>query len=399
MEGWELRPLGDVCQVVNGGTPRTGVTDYWDGSHAWITPAEMGKAPSALVSSTERTLSDTGLANSSAKLIPPNSVILSTRAPIGHLVINEVPMAFNQGCRGLVPGDLLTTKYLYYFLLHSTPVLEGLGTGATFKELSAGKLKGVQIPLPPLGEQERIVRILDDTITNVERARELVVDGSRKVQGLLDEFLDSTITSLSDRWPVSSLGELADFRNGVNYTKSSRGPVVSVIGVKDFQDHFYAPRNGLARVQLDSPLDPQDGVKSGDLLIVRSNGNPNLIGRCMVVADMDDQVAYSGFTIRTRLRDSESLMPTWVAWVLRSRSTRRLMVDQGTGTNIRSLNQGVLASIPMPLPPRHEQEIITDTLTKVNARARQLGQSFAARLCALDQLRASLLHQAFTGQL
>lgn len=155
--GWETKRIGEVCTVLNGGTPKTGVADYWGGEHRWITPAEMGGRETPYVEETERTLTDAGLANSSARLLPPQSVILSSRAPIGHLVINIEPMAFNQGCKGLVPNNGLHHKFLYYYLGSIVELLDSLGTGATFRELSGAKLKEVRLPVPPLAEQQRIV--------------------------------------------------------------------------------------------------------------------------------------------------------------------------------------------------------------------------------------------------
>jgi len=114
--GWQIQTIGDVCDVVNGGTPKTGIAEYWDGPHQWITPAEMGKRSTPYICRTDRTITDTGMKNSSARLLPEQSVILSSRAPIGHLVINTTPMATNQGCKGLVPHNGLHSKYLYYYL-------------------------------------------------------------------------------------------------------------------------------------------------------------------------------------------------------------------------------------------------------------------------------------------
>ena len=85
---WQIKKLGEACEVMNGGTPKTGIREYWGGQHLWITPAEMGKRPSPYVSDTERKITDSGLRDSSARMLPPRSVILSSRAPIGHLVIN-----------------------------------------------------------------------------------------------------------------------------------------------------------------------------------------------------------------------------------------------------------------------------------------------------------------------
>ena len=111
--GWKTERIGEVCEVVNGGTPKTGVSEYWDGEHQWITPAEMGKRSSPYVGETSRALTDAGLVNSSTRLLPPFSVILSSRAPIGHLIINTEPMATNQGCKRLVPSKALHHKFLY----------------------------------------------------------------------------------------------------------------------------------------------------------------------------------------------------------------------------------------------------------------------------------------------
>ena len=154
-EGWQISTLGEACEVMNGGTPKTGVPEYWDGSHLWITPAEMGGRLSPYVSDTERKITDSGLRDSSARMLPPNSVILSSRAPIGHLVINTEPMGTNQGCKGLIPRSQLQYKFLYYYLSSIVDLLNSLGTGATFKELSGGKLKEVTIPVPRTAAHRR----------------------------------------------------------------------------------------------------------------------------------------------------------------------------------------------------------------------------------------------------
>lgn len=155
--GWEEKKLGEVCGIVNGGTPDTKVSEYWDGKHLWMTPKDMGKLNDIFVNDTARKITDTGLKNSSAKLLPINSVILSSRAPIGYLAINKKEMSTNQGCKGMVPKKELDALFLYYFLKKSVELLNSLGSGTTFKELSGTKLAEVKIPLPPTLEQKRIV--------------------------------------------------------------------------------------------------------------------------------------------------------------------------------------------------------------------------------------------------
>ena len=132
---WQTKKLGEVCEVVNGGTPKTNVQRYWDGSILWITPKDMGKLDSFFVADTGRKITEAGLKNSSAKVIPADSIILSTRAPIGHLAINKKEITTNQGCKGLIPKNDLNVYFLFYFLKMSVDLLNSLGRGTTFKEL------------------------------------------------------------------------------------------------------------------------------------------------------------------------------------------------------------------------------------------------------------------------
>ena len=167
----DVKKLSDVSQINNGGTPDSKNKLYWGDNNHWLTPKDMGKLSSHHVDASERQITDEGLNNSSAKLVPQNSVILSCRAPIGYLAINSVPMSFNQGCKGLVPKPNLLAKYLYYFLLSSKQLLNDLGSGTTFKEISSKTLSNVIINIPSLIEQKRIVVKLDLTFAEVKKIK------------------------------------------------------------------------------------------------------------------------------------------------------------------------------------------------------------------------------------
>ena len=164
----EEKKLSEVCKIYNGGTPDTKNKLYWNGNNQWLTPRDMGKLSNEYIDTTLRQLSEDGLKNSSANLVPKNSVILSSRAPIGHLAINKVPMAFNQGCKGLVPNSLLIYRYLYYFLLSSKKFLNEIGTGTTFKEISSKTLSSVKINVPSQNLQKAIVKKLDIFFDNLK---------------------------------------------------------------------------------------------------------------------------------------------------------------------------------------------------------------------------------------
>jgi type I restriction enzyme S subunit len=161
---WPKACLGDVAQVVSGATPKSSVGHYWDGDIPWITPADLSSLEGKEVSATTRRITEAGLSSCSSRILPPRSVLFSSRAPIGHVAINTVPMATNQGFKSFVPNhEILSSDFLYWWLKSNKVYLQSLGRGATFKEVSKEIVESIEIPLPPLEEQRRIAAILDKT--------------------------------------------------------------------------------------------------------------------------------------------------------------------------------------------------------------------------------------------
>lgn len=146
---WPMKPLGEVATVVSGATPKTSKEEFWGGEIQWVTPAELSKLDSVYIDRTERTITAEGLDSCAAQVLPAGSVLLSSRAPIGLVAINTVPMATNQGFKSLIPGPELDSMYLYFWLKINTPYLQSLGVGATFKELSKSTLSKIKLPIPP----------------------------------------------------------------------------------------------------------------------------------------------------------------------------------------------------------------------------------------------------------
>ena len=158
---WEVGHVGRWFDIVTGGTPASGEHAYWDGEVVWLTPDDLGRSSSKWIDKGRRHITSEGLRSSSAEASPAGSIVLSTRAPIGHLAIAAVPAATNQGCRTLVPHPGTDNRYAYYALLTSRPVLQSLGKGSTFMELTPTDLGGHPTPRPPLEEQRAIAEFLD----------------------------------------------------------------------------------------------------------------------------------------------------------------------------------------------------------------------------------------------
>ena len=160
---WELVRLGDIGQIVGGGTPDTSHREYWDsGDIAWITPADMSQQRTKYISHGRRNITEKGLASSSARILPKGSVIFSSRAPIGYVAIAENDLCTSQGCKSVKFSVNVSPEYIYYALLAMREKIQRMGSGTTFKEVSGKVFGSVTIPLPPLEEQRRIVKRLDE---------------------------------------------------------------------------------------------------------------------------------------------------------------------------------------------------------------------------------------------
>ncbi|PKH11724.1 restriction endonuclease subunit S [Planomicrobium sp. MB-3u-38] len=172
---WEWVRLKELGFIISGGTPKTAISDYWsDEGLLWITPSDMGKAKDKYIAASSRKISEKGLDSSSAQLIPGNSIVYSSRAPIGHINIVEEQYATNQGCKSIHPlKDYVDIDFLYYALKFMTPWIQRKATGTTFKEISGTVFGESVIPFPPLEEQRRIVKKIEELIrvTNILRIK------------------------------------------------------------------------------------------------------------------------------------------------------------------------------------------------------------------------------------
>lgn len=179
--------LSNVCNIIGGGTPDTGVLEYWNGDVSWFTPTEVGKKK--YVTSSSRTITKEGLSKSSAKMLPPNTVLLTTRATLGEMSITTVACCTNQGFQSLIAKkDMVLPEYLYYLQAIIKPWCEKYSSGNTFREISKSALGKCAIPVPSLDEQTRIVGCLSLVDAKIEKC-ELMLENLLKIKSALVQRL------------------------------------------------------------------------------------------------------------------------------------------------------------------------------------------------------------------
>lgn len=276
-EAWPEVPLGTFAEVIGGGTPSTKEPSYWGGDVAWVTPKDLSRLEGRFVAGGERSITVEGLEVSSAKVLPPGTLVVSSRAPIGYVGITTKPLATNQGCRSLVFKDD-EPKFFYYVLKSSTDKLEALANGTTFREISGSGMKRVTVPRPPLDEQRAIARILgafDDKIEQRRRTAQALERLAQTIfrawfvnfepvkvkaagaaffpsmpQDVFDSLparmVDSEVGPLPESWEWGSLGDVVDIHDFRRIPLSKRerqrrkGPFryYGATGIVDYVDDF-----------------------------------------------------------------------------------------------------------------------------------------------------------------
>lgn len=219
--------IGDIGEVVSGGTPSTSKEEYWNGDVSWITPKDLSSYDDVYISRGERNISLEGLNNSSAKLVPKNTVLMTSRAPIGYVAIASNEVSTNQGFKSLICNEKICHyKYFYYWLKLNMDYIITNSNGSTFKEISGGAFKNLEISLPPLNEQKAISSFLwtiDEKISILKKINQnldellmvLFKDWFVYFKNSKDFRLDQDFGKIPKSWSVKMLEDYVDFITGV----------------------------------------------------------------------------------------------------------------------------------------------------------------------------------------
>lgn len=219
-DGNVMAKLGDVCTIVSGTTPKTSVSEYWDGDINWITPAELNE-DTVVINESKRKITKAGVNSCGLSPFPAGTVILSSRAPIGKTAIAGTEMYCNQGFKNLICSDKIHNKYLFWFLRSKTEMLNSLGRGATFKEISKSIVENIEIPLPDISEQRRIADTLDKVSEGIEVCRKMVDELDLMVKAKFVEMFGDPVSNPMG-WEEKKLGHVCKkLTDGTHFSPES----------------------------------------------------------------------------------------------------------------------------------------------------------------------------------
>ena len=207
MISWKECKLGDVIEIIGGGTPKTSITEYWNGDIPWLSVVDFNFGKK-YVSKTEKTITEQGLKNSSTKLLQKNDIIISARGTVGALAILDKPMTFNQSCYGIrAKENESTNDYIFYFLKDTVNQLLQISHGGVFDTITKATFDEIDISLPPLEEQKAIAEVLsslDDKIDLLHRQNQTLESLAQTL------FRQWFIEEAKEEWEVGILGDYID---------------------------------------------------------------------------------------------------------------------------------------------------------------------------------------------
>ena len=388
---WERVKLGEIAAVISGATPKTGIDEYWDGEIAWATPRDLSKLGTKYIEKTESYISELGYRSCSTVLLPPDSVLLSSRAPIGHVAVNAVPMATNQGFKSLIPKrDRLDANYLYHWLKSQTAFLNSLGRGATFKEVSKPIVENIEIPLPPLPIQQRIAAVLDEVdALRQKRERSILAINSLAAATFREMFGD--VVNNTRGFEVQRFGEIAIARLGKMLDKNHQTSDVP----KPYLRNTNVQWDRLELQELNTMTFNENEIakfslRYGDLLVCEGGE----VGRAAIWRD-ELQDCYFQKAVHRIRPNSERVKSEYLLHYLWQMASGGGLKDFVTVATIAHLTGEKLALLPVPIPPMSGQE-------KFKIAYDEIREQKIALLKALGELEtftASLQARAFAGEL
>ncbi|MBA4134935.1 MAG: hypothetical protein C0525_09440, partial [Flavobacterium sp.] len=295
--------ISEVCKITNGYAFKSDNYVTNDGARVIrITNVQKGK----IVDNDPKLYPYSELSNLENYKIDENDILMSLTGNVGRVgkfPKELLPAYINQRvCRIKPKSDNLSDNYLYHFL--NSDIFENdairNSAGAAQLNLSTNWVLDYEIPLPDLTTQQKIAAILDKADELRQYNKQLIDKYDALTQCLFLEMFGDPVRN-EKGWEKKKLGELGDFKNGLNYSKSDNGFKIKVIGVGDFKNFSKIDNlKKISFIEMNNSPSKEFLLHDGDLLFVRSNGNKELVGRCLIVYVGDEKVSYSGFCIRFR---------------------------------------------------------------------------------------------------
>ena len=356
---WETKSINDLADVIGGGTPDTTVKSYWDGEIQWFTPSEIGK--NKFVDASLRTITEDGLNNSSAKLLPPNTILLSSRATIGECSLSLRECATNQGFQSLV-SKKCNVDFLYYLIQTKKKDLIRKSCGSTFLEISANEVRKIQVSVPSDVEQQKIAGLLSLIDKRIATQNKIIEDLQSLISGLND-FLHLQVGGLSTSF--EELGTSYSGLSGKSGDDFGKGkPYITYLNIYS--------NSIVNEEQVDYVVigdnEKQNTLLYGDLLFTLSSETPDEVGIGAVYLGESDKYYLNSFCFGLHMTATNKVYSPYLAYLVSNNVFRKFIYPLAQGSTRFNLQKNDFMKKKFLLPTFESQKEIARTLNALSSK-------------------------------
>lgn len=398
---WSTRQLGQIADLLGGGTPKRRCPEYFGRFIDWVTPSDLPPIGTvALLGKTAEGLSEQGLQNSSARRIPAGSVLFSSRASIGKIAVTDRECATNQGFAALVPKPgMVDPWFLAYLLCRYTGEITALAGETTYKEVNRSKLRDFEVHLPlDVAEQRRIVNRIQECVVRIQEMQLLRATALKEATTIESAVFGDVIESWNGaaRPREVQLGSIllgVQYGTSVKANNQQRG--IPILRMGNIQNGALDTTD-LKHIELNARDVAKYRLEDGDILINRTN-SLELVGKAALFTALSGDWVFASYLIRL-IVDTQKALPAYITTVINSRIGRDYILRTARrAIGMVNVNAQEIRRLPIPLPGLTQQEEIVERANAAKAIARQLRSEMD--LIPIESLPRAILRKAFAGEL
>ena len=401
---WVEKTLGDLGEIIGGATPSTKNNDYYGGNISWITPKDLSSFKGRYISRGERNITEKGLASCSTRIMPPKTVLFTSRAPIGYTAIAAQCVCTNQGFKSIVPYENVDSLFIYYLLNYNKERIKSMGSGTTFKEISGKTMQMIKVQIPRnIEDQKRIASILDSIDTKIEMNGKINDNLAEQIKTICTAWLSDYVPFggvLPDDWSKTSLSSIADFVSGYSYkgaelTESN----IAMATIKSFDRKGGFKLDGYKEIVPSSKLKNTQHAELFDTLVAHTDLTQN----AEVIGNAEPVMSKSGYSDIIFSTDLVKVVPKnnhiskfLISAILQDKKFKAHCLGYVNGTTVLHLSKKALPEYQLYLPDdlsalKPLDELVTALYQHISSNIEEITK--------LETLRDTLLPKLMSGEL
>ena len=392
MDGWKILKMPQVVRWSSGGTPKATEKAYYEnGTIPWLV---IGDLNDGTIYSSSKRITEFGLHNSSAKMIPPGTLLVAMYGSIGKLGITGISCCTNQAIAFARELYGVTTKYMYYYLSMIKSQLISKGKGGTQKNISLSVLNSIEVIVPPVEEQEHIVARIEEMFSELDAGVETLKKTKAQLAAYRQAVLKDAFNNPSwEKLKISKIGDvcLGRQRSPKNVSKDYPTKYIRAANITE---------NGLAlddilEMEFTPPEREKYYLQTGDIVVSEASGSISQVGKPAVWNNEIDNCCFQNTVIRLRLVND---LPQYVCWYLKYLYLSGAIAMIAGGVGINHLGANKFSNIEVPIPPKETQEKIVEAIEARFSACESIEQTVDAALQQAEAMRQSILKEAFEGR-